>query len=104
LMIVALTEGDWITVGRQMMNDRIVEPGRADLLSAYADIRMSAMDLGAYGCALSGSGPTMFALAESEPAAERILEGMITAASSSGVSATGNISGIDETGARRFEA
>ncbi|GMQ80964.1 MAG: homoserine kinase [Rhodothermia bacterium] len=103
LMVAALMEGDWKTVGRQMMNDRIVEPVRAELLSAYADIRKSAMHLGAYGCALSGSGPTMFALAESEPAAERILEGMIAAADSFNISVTGKISGIDETGARRFE-
>ena len=103
VMVAALFEGDWKTVGRQMMNDRIVEPVRAELFSAYADVRRSAIELGAFGCALSGSGPAMFAVAESKAAAERILEGMIAATGASGIAATGSITGIDITGARPFE-
>ncbi len=102
VMVAALAESDWITVGQLMMNDRIVEPVRAQILSAYEDVRIAAMELGAFGCALSGSGPAMFALAESYHSAEKIVAAMIEATHSHDISATGEVSGIDELGARRF--
>ena len=57
--------GDWETVGQCMMRDRLVEPVRASLVPCYHAVRSAALEAGAFGCALTGSGPAMFALAPS---------------------------------------
>jgi homoserine kinase len=69
-LVAALYQGDLALLGRSI-DDRIVEPLRAGMIPAYADVRDAARDAGALGCALSGSGPSMFALCDSEVVAAR---------------------------------
>ena len=62
LIIGALTTGNW-TLLREAMNDRIHQPYRASLIPGFEDI-LALRTPGMYGVALSGAGPTIFALAE----------------------------------------
>jgi homoserine kinase len=68
--VAALFKGDLALIGRATA-DRIVEPVRAGMIPAYAEVRAAALDAGALGCAISGSGPSMFALCDSDDAAAR---------------------------------
>jgi homoserine kinase len=62
LIIGALTTGNWPLL-REAMNDRIHQPYRASLVPGFNEI-LSLRTPGMYGVALSGAGPTIFALAE----------------------------------------
>ncbi len=98
--------GDWETVGACMMQDRLVEPVRAKLVPCYDAVREAAVEAGAFGCALTGSGPAMFALAASEEDAVRVRDAMVAASEREGVSARGvlasaNPEGVAEIGVRR---
>lgn len=92
--------GDWETVGRCMMQDRLVEPVRAGLVPCYDAVRSAAIEAGAYGCALTGSGPAMFAIADSAATAELVCEAMVAASESVGISARGILTQADDEGAR----
>ena len=67
-LVAALHQGDLALLGRAI-EDRLVEPLRAGMIPAYADVRRAARDAGALGCAVSGSGPSVFAFADSADAA-----------------------------------
>lgn len=100
--------GDWETVGRCMMQDRLVEPIRAGLVPCYHAVRAAALDAGAFGCALTGSGPAMFAVAASAEGATRIRDAMIEASLADGVDARGivteaNAYGVAEMAELRAE-
>ena len=93
--------GDWETVGKCMMQDRIVEPVRARLVPCYDAVRRAAVEAGAFGCALTGSGPAMFAVAASADAAAVVRDAMVEASEAEGIAARGvvteaNDRGVDE--------
>jgi homoserine kinase len=69
-LVAALYRGDLALLGRSV-GDRIVEPLRAPMIPAAAAVRAAARDAGALGCGISGSGPSMFALCDSDDAAAR---------------------------------
>lgn len=88
-LIEAFRAGDWEAVGRQIMTDRLVEPVRARLVPCYEAVRHAALSAGSLGCALTGSGPALFALAASAEAASHIAEAMMEAGREAGVPTTG---------------
>jgi homoserine kinase len=69
-LVAALHQGNLPLLGRSI-DDRLVEPLRATMIPAYAEVRAAAKDAGALGCAISGSGPSMFAVCDSDDAAAR---------------------------------
>ncbi len=48
----------------QGLRDALVEPQRARLVPPFAMVQQAALDAGALGCSLSGSGPSVFAWVE----------------------------------------
>jgi homoserine kinase len=74
-LVAALHRGDLPLLGRSIA-DRIVEPLRAPMIPAYAEVRAAARDAGALGCGISGSGPSMFALCDSDDTAARSAQTM----------------------------
>jgi len=64
-LVAALHRGDLELFGRAI-TDALVEPIRAPLVPGFADVKQTALDAGALGCSLSGSGPSMFAFASSD--------------------------------------
>tara|TARA_B100000131_G_scaffold151995_1_gene147404 strand:- start:1154 stop:2077 length:924 start_codon:yes stop_codon:yes gene_type:complete len=61
---------------KKSMKDYIIEPVRSKLIPAYDNIKNTALDNGAIGCSISGSGPSVFALCEDRKKAEKILISM----------------------------
>lgn len=69
-LVAALHQGDWELLSRSL-EDRVAEPVRRDLVPGYDAVKQAALDAGAAGANLSGSGPTVFALCRGEAVARR---------------------------------
>ncbi len=70
-LVAGLARGDAALVGR-CTEDVIAEPYRARLVKGFAEAQQAALDAGAYGCTLSGSGPSVFAVTDSARAGREI--------------------------------
>jgi len=77
-LTVGLMNGDAQLVGK-CVEDVIIEPVRAKLIPGFRKVKQAAIKAGAFGCSISGSGPSMFAVAYSYTAAKRISSAMVTA-------------------------
>jgi homoserine kinase len=87
-------------IGRSLA-DTIIEPERGQLIPGYAAVKNAAKEAGALGCAISGSGPAIFALAKSTTQATEIAQHMAAAFKhSAGVPADIHISEINTAGAK----
>ncbi len=60
-MIAAFHSGDFELLARSL-TDEVVEPARAHLIPGFHKVKASALEAGAMGCSMSGSGPSVFAL------------------------------------------
>jgi homoserine kinase len=72
-LVLGFTLNDNKLISRSM-NDVIIEPVRSSLIEGFDHIKNNALALGALGCSISGSGPTIFALCENEDVAQNILD------------------------------
>ena len=70
-MITALHRADLELLGRSI-SDALVEPVRARLVPGFAEVKRAALEAGALGCSLSGSGPSVFAFAKSDDQARAL--------------------------------
>ena len=86
--------GDLIADG---MHDRIHEPYRWGLIQGGRAVREAALTAGAWGCVISGAGPTLLALGPPERA-EAISAAMVQAWSEEGVSSRGEVLSLQEGG------
>lgn len=98
-LIAALSTGDTARVGRAM-EDGIVEPVRSRLIPGYTAVKMAAMEAGALGCAISGSGPAMLALTDDPKRAEKIRAAMVQAFKEAGQEADAWTGLMQNPGAR----
>lgn len=69
-LISGLSSGNFPLIGRSM-EDVIVEPVRAQLIPHYYKVKNIAMENGALGCNIAGSGPSIFALCSDKETAEK---------------------------------
>jgi homoserine kinase len=77
-LVDGLHRGDFALISRSL-EDAIAEPRRASLVPGLAAIKRAALDAGALGCSLSGSGPSIFALCTSPEAARHVADAMTSA-------------------------
>lgn len=70
-LIAGLMKNDFDLISRSIQ-DVIVEPVRSKLIPNYYNIKSAALDAGAIGCNISGSGPSLFALSSSFETANKI--------------------------------
>jgi homoserine kinase len=70
-LILGLVTGDDNLVGRSL-HDVIIEPARAVLIPGFEKVKQAALAVGALAFSISGSGPSVFAIATSPIAAEKI--------------------------------
>lgn len=82
--------------------DVIVEPVRASRVPGFPSVKAAALDAGAMGCSLSGSGPAVFAWFRSEAAARSGCEAMLAAFEAAGLAADGFVSPVNSPGARQL--
>ncbi len=77
-LVDGLHRSDFALISRAL-EDTIAEPRRAPLVPGLAAIKRAAVDAGALGCSLSGSGPSIFALCQDARVAERVAAAMTAA-------------------------
>lgn len=77
-LVHGLHAGDFELIARSL-EDTIAEPRRAPLVPGLAAIKRAAVDAGALGCSLSGSGPSIFALCRDRSSAEHVASAMTAA-------------------------
>lgn len=70
-LIAGLLTSDYNLISRSM-HDYIVEPIRSILIPGYQEIKDAALEIGALGAGISGSGPSIFALSKDRDIAEKI--------------------------------
>jgi homoserine kinase len=99
----ALATGDLELLGRAM-DDRLAEPTRMPLLPGFAEAKRAAIDAGALGCGISGSGPSAFALVDDDKLGDEVARAMIEAYAIRNVRAEARVTRVDERGARVLPA
>lgn len=70
-LVAGLMKPDYGLIGRSLQ-DVIAEPVRSMLIPGFDEIKHSAIEAGALGCGISGSGPTIFALSTERELANRV--------------------------------
>lgn len=98
--VLAGCYGNDIELIRKGLKDVLVEPRRAPLVPGFDTVKKAALDHGALGASLSGSGPSVFAWFASAPQARQAAPGMVEAFEQAGLAATAIISAVDAPGAR----
>ena len=98
-IVAALASGDYGLLGRAI-DDRIAEPARAPLLPGFLEAKQAAMEAGALGSSISGSGPTAFALVRGHVDGERVAAAMSAAYSACGHRSDVRVGRVDRQGAR----
>lgn len=97
--VAALFCGDFDLLRRSLV-DVIAEPKRRGAIPCFGAMRRAALEAGALGVSLSGSGPSIFALAATPDVAERAATAMREAVEKSGLEADRWVSPVGATGAR----
>ena len=77
-LVHGLHTSDFELIARAL-EDSIAEPRRAPLVPGLAVIKRAAVNAGALGCSLSGSGPSMFALCRDRSSADHVASAMTAA-------------------------
>ena len=75
--VSALYTNDYELLSRSM-KDKVIEPARAILIPKFKEIKESAIEAGALGSGISGSGPSMYALSKGEKTAKKVGQFMKT--------------------------
>jgi len=67
-LVAGLLTSDYDLIGRSLV-DVVAEPKRAPLIPGFFEVQRAAIDAGALGCSIAGSGPSLFAFSSSEKTA-----------------------------------
>jgi homoserine kinase len=73
--VSALYTNDYELLSRSM-KDKVIEPYRALLIPKFHETRQAAIDAGALGSGISGSGPSIYALSKGEETAIKVGKAM----------------------------
>ena len=98
-VVAALYSGDLALLARSM-EDVIAEPVRAPLVPGYTEAKAAALEAGALGSNLSGSGPSTFALCADRTTAEAAADAMVSAFKAQGHDSDRLVSAVGAEGAR----
>lgn len=98
-MVAACFVDDVPAFGQSVV-DAIIEPARARLIPGFAAVKNAALNAGAFGCSISGAGPTVFAVCDSDDMGERVAQAMQSAFLQAGLNSVARVAHPDLTGAR----
>lgn len=98
-IVAALYAGDLALLGRSI-DDRIAEPARAGLLPGFVQAKQAAIAAGALGVSISGAGPTLFALCDSDASGATIATAVTQAYAAAGLACVARVTRPDRTGTR----
>lgn len=97
-LIAGLLKGDYELIGRSL-TDVIIEPARAILIPCFHQVKEAALEAGALGCSISGSGPSIFVLTHGRQSAQKAGDAMAAVYRSIGIGCEVYVSGINRRGA-----
>lgn len=100
-LIAGLYQSDYDLIGRSL-HDYIVEPIRSILIPAFDKIKANAIEAGALGCGISGSGPSIFALSKGESNAKKVAASMQETYKNIGVPFDIHISKVNTQGVKKI--
>ncbi|KAG1361113.1 homoserine kinase [Cocos nucifera] len=100
-LAAAVVQGDVKLLGMAMSSDGIVEPRRAPLIPGMVAVKKAAIEAGAFGCTISGAGPTAVAVIDGEEKGKEIGDRMVEAFLRDGeLKASATVARLDRIGAR----
>jgi homoserine kinase len=102
-LVAGLVMGDYELIGRSI-RDVIVEPVRSILVPGFDKAKAAALESGALGCSISGSGPSIFALSRGREIAGRVADAMSAVYGDLGISVDTYISNINTDGPTVLES
>lgn len=101
-LVAGFLKGDYDLITRSL-NDVIIEPVRSVLIPGFDEIKQAALDAGALGSGISGSGPSIFALSRDEGTASAVGSAMQQACGHIGLDNEVYISSINKKGPKILE-
>ena len=101
-LIAGIMKEDYELMSRSL-EDVIVEPIRSLLIPGFNQAKQAALDAGALGSSISGSGPSIFALSKSETEAKKIGEAMKAVYDTLNIESEIHVSKVSEQGPRIIE-
>ena len=96
-LVAGLYKQDYGLISRSMQ-DVIAEPNRSMLIPGFDNVKKAALNAGALGCSISGSGPSIFALSKNKQDAEIITSAMKVAYEQIGIDFSIQVSRINPNG------
>ena len=98
-LIAGLFTDDYELIGRSL-EDYVVVPTRSLLIPMYDQLKNSAIENGALGFSISGSGPSVFAMCKGKDNAERVKESLIRTIEQTNLLYNIHISKVSKEGCR----
>jgi homoserine kinase len=98
-LVAGLYREDYDLIGRSLI-DFVAEPKRSVLIEGFDLVRSTAMECGALGAGISGSGPSVFALCRGGDSAAAVMKGMSEAMKSQGIGFDAYVSPVSRRGAQ----
>ena len=98
-LVAALGKSDYSLISRSM-EDTIVEPVRKSLIPKFDEVKSASLAAGALGGGISGSGPSVFMLSETEEVVEKVESAMRYAYNPTGIPYHPDVSRIHPDGVR----
>jgi homoserine kinase len=98
-LVTALHQENLALFARSI-SDALVEPVRAPLVPGYATVKKAALDAGALGCSISGSGPSVVAFADSDTLADHVATAIEDAFLSHSLTSNRYVGPVNGTGAQ----
>lgn len=101
-VILGCEQSDFSLIGR-FLKDVMIEPQRSGQVKGFNLVQAAALQAGALGCSLSGSGPSIFAWCRGEALARRVAARMSEAFEHQATGSRCWVSGVDSRGAQVTE-
>lgn len=101
-LVSGLYTNDYELIGRSLV-DHIIEPIRSILIPGFDDVKNAAIDAGALGCGISGSGPSIFSFSKGEQTAQKVAEAIKEVYENIGIDFDIHVSKINPTGIKILE-
>jgi len=98
-LVAGLYTSDYQLIGRSL-HDEIVEPLRGKFIPHFESVKKSAMENGALGCGISGSGPSVFALSQGIETAQKVAAAMRNILEDTDIAFEIHVSGINSEGVK----
>jgi len=98
-LVAGLLTSDYDLISRSM-HDHIVEPIRSILIPGFDEVKREALELGALGSGISGSGPSIFALSKNFETGQKVASKMKSVYSKLEIECETYVSRINPVGPR----